>query len=71
MRHWRVTLFINDGLLHKYVYDFDLADGVFIGKFGNWFKIGNIYSIEARKVVHWYKEDLGKEIAHIGCNRVD
>ena len=71
MRHWRVTLFINDGLLHKCIYDFDLADGVFIGKVGNWFKIGNIYSVEARKIVRWHKEDLGKEIAHSGCNRVD
>ena len=70
MRHWRVTLFINDGLLHKYVYDFDLADDAFIGKTGNWFKIGNIYSIEARKVVRWYKKDLGREKAHNGRNRV-
>jgi hypothetical protein len=71
MRHWRVVLFINDGLLHKCIYDFDLADGVFIGKIGSWFKIGNIYSIEAKKVVRWYKEDLGKEKAPNVCNHMD
>lgn len=72
MHHYRITLTtIFGGLVQpKNVYDFDLRDSDFIGFIEGWFKIGNIYSIEARHVIGYKIEKLEK-IAHIGCNRVD
>ena len=72
MHHYRITLTtVFGGLVQpKNVYDFELADSNFIGFTNGWFKIGNIYSIEARHVIGYKIEKLEK-IAHSGCNRVD
>lgn len=71
MRHWRITLTLCDGLLHKEVYEVELPEYEPVGFDHGWFYIGQSYAVLERLVIGYKIEDLDIKIARHGGNRAD
>lgn len=71
MRHWRITLTLCNGLLHKEVYEVELPEYEPVGFDHGWFYIGQSYAVAERLVIGYKIEDLDRKIARHGGNRAD
>ena len=58
MKHWRITLTLCDGLLHKEVYEVELPEYEPVGFDHGWFYIGQSYAVAERLVIGYKIEDL-------------
>lgn len=71
MKHWRITLTLCNGLLHKEVYEVELPEYEPVGFDHGWFYIGQSYAVAERLVIGYKIEDLDIKIVHRGGNRAD
>ncbi|MFC6170389.1 hypothetical protein [Loigolactobacillus jiayinensis] len=71
MKHWRITLTLCDGLLHKEIYDVELSAYEPVGFDHGWFYIGHSFAVAERLVIGYKIENLSAKKAQHGDNRAD
>ncbi|KRM98785.1 hypothetical protein [Loigolactobacillus rennini] len=60
IKHWRITLTVCDGLMHKDVYDVVLPETEPVGFSYGWFYIGQSFAIEKRLIIAHKIEEIKK-----------